>query len=162
MSFMAEFEKNTPMSEFNLTQQEIEEADIYDREKSTYIHNYLSKFFHTKLSLLNNLAYRIDCYEHGMEEYTTKDRYSAGGHGFCFDNSFGGWENTFSIHLNAIIKCGKDFPIGYYFAYKNRELIPILRELESMTDREIIKGRKWDEKNHLSIITGFRHNNFSD
>lgn len=148
-------------TDFNLTQIRIEEADIYDSEKSSYIHNYLLNYFRTKLELLNRPNHTVECITHSMEKYTVSDTYSAGGHGFCFDRNFSGWENTLSIHGIAKFTCGKDFPIGYYFQYRNKNLIEIIDKLKAIPDNKLIKGIVFDEKNILSIITGFMRNNFS-
>ena len=62
---------------FNLTQELIENADIYDSKKHAYIHNYLKDYFREKLPLLSLPEQAVKCPTHDMERYTVEDEYIA-------------------------------------------------------------------------------------
>ena len=143
---------------FKLTKENIENSELYDREKTNYISNYLVDFFKNKKHVLQNHICLVECFDHGMEEFTMSKDFKFGMHGFCFEHTFGGWENTLLLHWNAKFTCGKDFPIGFYFAFKFKDLVKITEELSKLSDVELAVGKKFDEKNKIDVITGFRQN----
>ena len=148
-------------NEFKLTKEGIENSEIYDRKKTNYIFNYLVDFFKNKKYVLKNQIRQVECFDHGMEEFTMSDDVKFGMHGFCFEHTFGGWENTLSLHWNAKFNCGKDFPIGFYFAFRIKDLVKITEELCKLTDLQLAGGHEFDEKNKIDVITGFRQNNLN-
>lgn len=149
-------------SDFRLTQEQIEKADIYDSKKHVYIQNYLEDYFAEKLPLLSRLGHMAKCLIHDKwEHYTLEDEYSAGGGGSCFGDSFADWTNTFSIHRTARFECKNNFPIGYYLVYRYRDLIRILEQLHAMSDRMLLRKKEFDKNNQLFIITGGMRTGFS-
>ena len=140
---------------FTLTQEQIESADIYDNKKHAYIQNYWEDSFVEKLPLLSRWGRVAWCLVHNRyERYTVEDEYSAGGVGSCPGASFADWTNTFSIYCMARFECGNSFPIGFYLQYRYRDLIRILEQLRTMSDRMLLCGKKFDENNQLVITTG--------
>ena len=148
-------------SSFNLAQEELENAQIYDKEKSIYITNYLTEYFQSKLTYLNGSDHRIKCPQHDMEKYTVSDKYSRGHHGFCLGNTFADWQDTLSMHCNAKFNCEKEFLIGYTFTHRIKELISVLDQLHKTSNEELIKGIEFSNSSRLTVNTGFMQNNFS-
>lgn len=149
------------LTEFKFTKDDFENSEIYDRKKTDYIGNYLVDFFENKKPVLKNHIHLVECFDHGMEEFTMSDDIKGGMHGFCFEHTFGGWENTLALLWNAKFNCGKEFPIGFYFTFRNKDLVKITEELSKLTDLNLARGHKFDEKNMLDIITGCRYNNLN-
>lgn len=148
-------------SDFNLTQEDIENAHTHDSEKHVYIRNYLEDYFVEKLPLLSRPEHTVDCRVHGAEHYTVDGEHRVGGPVSCPGDSFADCEQALLIHSTARFECKKDFPIGYCLKYRYVDLIRILEKLHAMSDEMLLRGKKFDEKNQLTVITGYMMNNFS-
>ena len=148
-------------SDFNLTQKQMEDAQIYDEEKWMYIMNYLLTYFGSKLTYLKSPELRIKCPEHDMEEFSVDDKCSIGHHGVCVGPTFADWQNTLSMHCDAKFKCGKKTFVGYTFTYRIKELLSVLEELYKIPNNEFIKGKKFSDFTRLTVDTPYMQNNFS-
>jgi len=148
-------------TDFKLTEEAIENTDMYDREGNNYICQYLVDFFKSKKYALKNHIRQIECFDHGMEEFTISDEENYGMHGFCFNKTFGDWENTLFLHWDAKFSCGKKFPIGFYFMFIVKDLVKTTKKLSELSDIRLATGYEFDEKNKLDVITGFRRNNLT-
>lgn len=147
--------------DFELTQDQIENAPIYDREKQSYINSYLLRYFESKFSLLRHPEHKICCRTDGMEHYTIEDKVSARPSGSCIGELFGDWKNNLLVHSTAKFDCKRDFQIGYCLEYKNKDLIDLLSQLREMSDKELLCGKEFNGENRLTMFTGYMMNNFS-
>ena len=146
---------------FSLTQEQIDNADKYDHKTHSYIQNYLQKYFESKLLLLKHPNHTVECYIDGMENYTVDDNTIITRMGeTCFGDSLGDWNNVLTIHGTARFNCKQEFQIGYNLEFKNKKLITILKELHAISDNKFLHGKKFDEENKLTIISGYMKNNF--
>ena len=148
-------------TKFKLTEEDMGKTEIYNSDKTDYVCNYLVEFFTSKKNALENHIKLVECFEHGMEEFTISKDVKFGMHGFCFKNTFGDWENTLLVHWNAKLKCGKDFPIGFYFVFRFKDLVKITDQLTKLDNLKLVSGYEFDEKNKIDIITGYRQNNLT-
>lgn len=150
------------MNTFPLSQEIIQNTHIYDTAKHNIIQEYLLNFLKKKLSLFNDPQNRVQCIDHGMEKFDIDDDYSAGCHGFCLGQTFADWENTLTIHGTAKFDCGIKFPFGCSFYFRYGDLVGISKQLNDISDSDFMKGVIFNDKNKISIITGFMDNNFTN
>jgi len=146
---------------FEITQKAMEDAGMHDYGKHQYIQNYFGELLKTKLGLLNGPDHRVECGEHGMEEYVTGDARWRGPFGSCFGDKLADWEITFPAIADAKFRCGREFQIGYYFQCRYGEITSILERLKSAPDAEFVRGMEFDDRGRLEAITGMMRNNFS-
>ena len=143
------------INSFPHTKEDIMNASKYDDEKHSNINKHLTRFFETKKTALEKIA-RIDCFNDGMEKFTICDHSTTGIYGFCNDETFGGWEVSFSLHWNAKFDCEQEFPIGFYLHFQYKDFIDVMAKLSKLDDSEIISEQKFNAPNKLTLITGFR------
>ena len=143
-------------SSFPLTKEDIINADKFDNEKHCAINEYLIGFFEDKKTALEKHIGLTYCFDHKMEKFTISDYHSTGMYGFGGDETFGGWEMSFSLHWNAKFNCGQKFQIGFYLNFQHKNLVDIIMKLSELSDSEIVTDQKFDDKNKLTVHTGFR------
>jgi len=146
---------------FEITHQTMEDAGMHDGEKHQYIQNHVGEFLKTKLGLLNGPDHRVECGEHGMEEYDTGDACSIGSCGSCPGDKFADWEATFTATMDAKFRCGGEFQIGYNLHCRYGDIGSVLERLRGVPDAKFVQGMEFDERSRLVVITGMTKNNFS-
>ena len=140
---------------FNLDGNAIAKADMHDYKKMKYVCDFLTTFFQKRKNVLIDVAC-VDCFEHKLEMFEISDKMHTSMPGFCFEKTFAGWENTFTIYWDSKFKCKQIFPIGFHFKFRIEDLPRVINQLSDLSDMEFIQGHNIDEKNALSIFTGHR------
>ena len=135
------------IDDFKLTEESIRNADRDDTAKHNYIKNYLEVFFTDKKHVLKEQIQSICRSNPGMKNYNISNDVKTTVTGSCPDNTFGGWENCFSIQWMASFDCKEPFPIAFNFVFRNSDLPTVIPKLCSLTDEKLISGCEFDEKN---------------